>query len=127
MLKPLTSYALSPPLVLVTYRLDRERAIGVSSLRSSPTHGPAYAAFGFDLSSNFHLLSGHSLRQDKSGLAQFATVRAPGIEAATDFELSICAFNVNSKHPGNTSHAIVGKRDDQLVCAIAFPLPDPGR
>src|SRR5690242_12482003 len=117
MLKPLTSYALSPPLVVVTNQLDRERAIGVSRLRGSPTHGSAYSAFGFDLSSNFHLLPGHSLLQDKSGLAYFAAVRMPRIEAATDFELSVHAFDVNSEYTRNTSNTVIRKRNDQFICA----------
>src|ERR1043165_5642043 len=54
-------------------------------------------------------------------------MRMTSVERSAELNLSVETLEIQTQHSGNTRHAVVRNRDDNLVSVVAFSLPDPRR
>src|SRR6266700_81639 len=127
----------SPSTIFITYpedylnvptkvRSQRERAIIVQLLMTSPPHRIAHSLY-LDLSSKFQPFPICDVRQHELGLANLAWQRVAGIQTTALDHLSVLALHSHSQHARHAGDTIVGKADDQSKVTAVLIAPDERR
>src|SRR2546425_13333674 len=108
--------------LLTKVRTQRERAIVIQSLVTSPPHRIAHSLY-LDLSSKFQPFPICDVRQHELGLANLAWQRVASIQATALDHLSVLALHSHSQHARHAGDTVVRKADDQSEVTAVLIAP----
>src|ERR1700729_340957 len=95
-------------------------------LRTSPVDWPSNISLRLQRSRQLEFRGTESRGQDKRSLSYLAGERLPWIKNACLPDGAVCALQRQAKHARHAGYTVVSHTYDQLFCAPALSLPNPG-
>src|SRR5580693_8275232 len=112
--------------LLTKIRTQRERAVIVQLLVTSPAHGIAHALY-LDLSSKFQAFPLVEVRKHELRLPNLARQRVTGVETAALEQISVLALDVHPQYPRHSRDSVICEADNQPQSSGVLIAPDERR